>query len=268
MKYSYLIIEDNPKAIESLRLFMNGFPLFKEKGIAHNVKKGVLLAMEQKPDLIFLDVELENGNGFELIKELKSTLNFLPKIIMTTSHDYYAKEAVNNDVFYFISKPYDPDEIEIALRKFEKIFIENQSQIHIKNAEGHHIINLEDIIMVMSDGNYSHIFKKDLKIITSAKSITDIEEKLPLNFMRIHKSYVINNSFIELFNSQSKTIILSSEQPLTHIKNKICERENIDLKNLSVSNKTISAAHKNSHKVVLPVGKIYLEKVKLNLFLN
>jgi hypothetical protein len=84
--------------------------------------------------------------------------------------------------------------------------------------------------------------------------------------MRIHKSYVINTSFIELFNSQLKTIILSSEQPLTHIKNKICERENIDLKNLSISNKTIREAHKNSHKVVLPVGKMYFEKVKTNLF--
>lgn len=266
MKYSYLIIEDNPKAVESLRLFMKKFPQFVEKGISHHAKKGILLILEQKPDLIFLDVELENSNGFELIKELKTKLNTMPSIIMTTSHDHYAKEAINNDVFYFISKPYDPDEVELALRKFEKIFIENQSQIHIKNAEGHHIINLEDIVLVMSDGNYSHIFKKDLKIITSAKSITDIEEKLPLNFMRIHKSYIINNSFIELFNSQLKTIILSSEQPLTHIKTKICERENIDVKNISVSNKTISASHKNSHKVVLPVGKMYLEKVKLNLF--
>lgn len=266
MKYSYLIIEDNPKAIESLSMFMKKFPQFIEKGIAHNAKNGVLLILEQKPDLIFLDVELENSNGFELIKELNTKLNVMPTIIMTTSHDHYAKEAINNNAFYFISKPYDPDEIELALRKFEKTYIENQSQILIKNAEGHHFINLEDIIMVMSDGNYSHIFKKDLKIVTSAKGITDIKEKLPLNFMRIHKSYVINTSFIELFNSQLKTIILSSEQPLTHIKNKICERENIDLKNLSISNKTIREAHKNSHKVVLPVGKMYFEKVKTNLF--
>ena len=91
MKYSYVIIEDNLNAAKSLQLFMREHSDYEEKGMTDQAQKAVLLIVAQKPDLVFLDVELIGGTGFDIIHELKQYFRILPTIIMITSHDHYAK---------------------------------------------------------------------------------------------------------------------------------------------------------------------------------
>ena len=76
---------------------------------------------------------------------------------MTTDFDKYAKKAVNSDVLYFLDKPIDPDELVIALHKFEKKYLELQNHITIKNTEGHFFMQLEDINYIQSDNNCCRI---------------------------------------------------------------------------------------------------------------
>jgi two-component system LytT family response regulator len=266
LKYQYVIIEDNVKAIESLRLFLKHYPDYQEKGIAHTSKKGILQILEHKPDLIFLDVELEAGTGFEMLRELRIHLTQMPSVIMITSHDHYAKEAVNNNALYFISKPFDPDELEMALHKFEKTFLQKVKHLKFKNAEGHVILNLEEIILIMSDSNYAYLFKTDGEIIPVSKTIKDIETRLPDSFIRIHKSYIVNSTFIEMINTNVKNVIITSTTSLKNLKSKVNEKENLDLHKNDLANKTVNTAHKNEYKAVLPIGNSYLEKLK-NTFL-
>ena len=137
MNYNYIIVEDNMGSLQNLQTAMKKHQNFKEAGVAHTVSKGISLALSAKPHIIFLDVELGEEKGFDLIKEIRQFTSEMPFIIMTTDFDKYAKKAVNSDVLYFLDKPINPDELVIALHKFEKKYLELQNHITIKNTEGH-----------------------------------------------------------------------------------------------------------------------------------
>ena len=231
MNYNYIIVEDNLGALKNLQSALKSYSNFNEIGIAHTLKKGISLALSSKPHIIFLDVELENENGFDLIKEVRQFTTELPYIIMTTGMDKYAKNAVNADVLYFIEKPIDPDELVIALNKFEKKYLDLQKHITIKNTEGHFFMQLEDIQYIKSDVNYSNIYRCNQKPMNVTKTLKEIEKILPNQFIRIHKSYIVNSQYVQMLNTTKKKVKIV-------VDNEILE---------------------------LPIGESYLESVKNTL---
>ncbi len=236
MIYNYIIVEDNMGSLHNLQTAMKQHQNFKEAGVAHSVSKGVSLALSSKPHIIFLDVELGDEKGFDLIKEIRQFTSEMPFIIMTTDFDKYAKKAVNHDVLYFLDKPIDPDELAIALHKFQKKYLELQNHITIKNTEGHFFIQLEDINYIQSDNNCCRIFKKDGSQMFVTKTLKEIETILPLPFIRIHKSYMINSKYVHMLNTAKKMI---------------------QLKNLNTQDDIIE----------LPISDLYMEKVKQTLLI-
>lgn len=236
MNYNYIIVEDNMGSLQNLQTAMKQHQNFKEVGVAHSVSKGISLALSVKPHIIFLDVELGDEKGFDLIKEIRQFTSEIPFIIMTTDYDKYAKKAVNHDVLYFLDKPIDPDELVIALHKFEKKYLELQNHITIKNTEGHFFMQLEDINYIQSDNNCCRIFKKDGTQMFVTKTLKEIETILPLPFIRIHKSYMVNSKHVHMLNTAKKLI---------------------QLKNINTLNEVIE----------LPISDLYMEKVKQTLLI-
>ena len=236
MNYNYIIVEDNMGSLQNLQTAMKKHQNFKEAGVAHTVSKGISLALSAKPHIIFLDVELGEEKGFDLIKEIRQFTSEMPFIIMTTDFDKYAKKAVNSDVLYFLDKPINPDELVIALHKFEKKYLELQNHITIKNTEGHFFMQLEDINYIQSDNNCCRIFKKDGTQMFVTKTLKEIETILPLPFIRIHKSYMVNSKHVHMLNTAKKLI---------------------QLKNTNTLNKLIE----------LPISDLYMEKVKQTLLI-
>ncbi|MBB6372619.1 LytR/AlgR family response regulator transcription factor [Chryseobacterium shigense] len=234
MNYNYIIVEDNLGSLQNLQTAMKQHQNFKEAGVAHSVSKGISLALSAKPHIIFLDVELGDEKGFDLIKEIRQFTSEMPFIIMNTHYDKYAKKAVNSDVLYFLDKPVDPDELIIALHKFEKKYLEMQSHITIKNTEGHFFMQLEEIHHIQSDNNCCRIIKKDNTQMFVTKTLKEIETILPLPFIRIHKSYIVNTQYIHMLNTTKKFI---------------------QLKGISLQNEFIE----------LPISDLYMEKVKQTL---
>ena len=234
MNFNYIIVEDNLGALQNLQSALKPFSNFKEIGTAHTLAKGIALTLSTKPHIIFLDVELGNENGFELIKEIRQFTTEMPYIIMTTGVDKYAKKAVNTDVLYFLEKPIDPDELVIALNKFEKKYLELQKHITIKNTEGHFFMHLETIQYIKSEINYCNIFRANQSPMLVSKTLKEIEKILPNQFVRIHKSYIVNSQFVQMLNTTKKKIKLS------------CHSENIEI-------------------LELPIGNSYLEIVKNKL---
>ena len=102
MNYNYIIVEDNVGSLQNLQTAMKQHQNFKEAGVAHTVSKGISLALSAKPHIIFLDVELGEEKGFDLIKEIRQFTSEMPFIIMTTDFDKYSNKVVNHDVFYFL----------------------------------------------------------------------------------------------------------------------------------------------------------------------
>lgn len=210
MNFNYIIVEDNLGALQNLQSALKQHSNFKEIGTAHTLSKGITLALSTKPHIIFLDVELGNENGFDLIKEIRQFTTEMPFIIMTTGVDKYAKKAVNTDVLYFLEKPIDPYELVIALYKFEKKYLDLQKHITIKNTEGHFFMQLEDILYIQSDNNCCKIFKKDNTQMFVTKTLKEMETILPLPFIRVHKSYIVNTQFIHMINTAKKMLIINT----------------------------------------------------------
>jgi two-component system LytT family response regulator len=125
---------------------------------------------------------------------------------MTTGVDKYAIKAVNADVLYFLEKPIDPDELMIALSKFEKKFYAQQKHITIKNTEGHFFMQLDDIQYVQSEVNYCNVFRENQPPMLISKTLKEIEKLLPAQFVRIHKSYLINSKYLKMVNTTKKII--------------------------------------------------------------
>lgn len=216
MNYNYIIVEDNLGSLQNLQVSLKSYKNFKEIGIANTLSQGISLVLSAKPHIVFLDVQLGDENGFDLIKEIRQFTSEMPFIIMTTDFDKYAKKAVNHDVLYFLDKPIDPDELVIALHKFEKRFLELQNHITIKNTEGHFFMQLEDINYIQSDNNCCRIFKKENTQMFVTKTLKEIESILPFPFIRIHKSYIVNAKHIQMLNTAKKMLKLNTFNMVTN----------------------------------------------------
>ena len=216
MNYNYIIVEDNLGSLQNLQTALKTHQNFKEIGVANTLSKGISMVLSAKPHIVFLDVQLGEENGFDLIKEIRQFTSEIPFIIMTTDFDKYAKKAVNHDVLYFLDKPIDPDELVIALHKFEKRFLELQNHITIKNTEGHFFMQLEDINYIQSDNNCCRILKKDNTQMFVTKTLKEIESILPFPFIRIHKSYIVNAKHIQMLNTAKKMLKLNTFNTVTN----------------------------------------------------
>ncbi|MDO5656579.1 MAG: LytTR family DNA-binding domain-containing protein [Flavobacteriaceae bacterium] len=237
MKYSYIIVEDNPGALKNLQSALKSFTDFRENGVENTMTGGVSLALKSRPHIIFLDVQLGEENGFDLIKEVRQFSTELPFIIMTTDFDKYAKKAVNSDVLYFLDKPIDPDELVIALHKFEKKFLELRNHITIKNSEGHYFMQLEEILYIKSNDNCCQIYKQDGSRMFVTKTLKQMDSILPLPFLRIHKSYIVNTQFVHMLNTRKKRLQLKF-------------------------------ADLADFQTVFPISDLYMEKVKQTLLVE
>lgn len=235
MNYNYIIVEDNLGAVANLQTALKSHKNLVEFGVAHNLNDGIKLALSKRPHVIFLDVELGNDNGFDLIKEIRQFTGELPFVIMTTDYDAYARKAVNSDVLYFLDKPIDLDELEIALTKVERKFLDLQKHITVKNTDGHFFMKLENILYVEASDSYSYIYRTDSDKMIVSKTLKSIESILPPQFVRVHKKYIINKTFVHMMNTTKKVIKLknpfNTEEPFIEI----------------------------------PIGEIYLEKAKNTL---
>ena len=232
MNYNYIIIEDSKGALENLRFALKTHPELKELGHASNAQQGIAMALRFNPHIIFLDVELGADNGFDVLKEIKQHSGELPFFIMTTDFDKYAKNAVNANALYFLDKPIDPDELAIAVTKIQKRFLDLQDFMTIKNSEGHYFIDLRTVRYISSSDNYCIIHRLNANSMVVTRTLKDIEAILPSNFVRIHKSHIVNRNFVQMMNTTTRIVRLNFKEEST---NK--EKE-------------------------LPIGNLYLEKTR------
>ena len=164
-----------------------------------------------KPDLIFLETEMPNKDGFELLKEIKS-VKF--EVIFTTSHAKYAIKAIKTGALDYLIKPINLKDLTIAIRRFEnkKIvqestdtnLIETKSRVNLikkiafSTDTGYEFVNINSILYCEANSNYCRIFCIDGREILLAKTLKNIEQQLASTnlFHRIHKSYLVNLNYI------------------------------------------------------------------------
>lgn len=191
-------------------------------GECESVKDAVIVAKACKPGLIFLDINLPDGTGFDFLDQTKS-LNY--KVIFITAYEEYALQALKIGAVDYLLKPVAEDELELAIEKVTKMPIElqkkrlNTAKQVFNNDEGVLILSLQDTFQIIdlkellfceSDKGYTTFYLSNGKKYLASKSLKEFEEQLTKNsFTRPHQSFMVNFKFIDRYD-KSGTIYLKN----------------------------------------------------------
>ncbi|WP_422089249.1 LytR/AlgR family response regulator transcription factor [Tenacibaculum ovolyticum] len=224
MKLKAIIIEDEAIGRDILRNYISKYcPNVQLLGEASNIEEGQKLIEENELDLVFLDVEMPYGSGFDLLEKIE---NQTFETIFVTAYDHYAIEALNNQATYYLLKPISIDELikgvslvtEIKEKESE---LENVvltpkatsslSKITIPQQDGFEVVTVSDILFCKADDNYTEIYFKNTKKLVS-KTLKHFEDLLKENsFARVHKSYLVNvNEVVKYKKGKGGSVILSN----------------------------------------------------------
>lgn len=204
-----VIIEDEPQLRETNRLLLTeNFPDIKIMGEAGTVKEAVGLINSVDPDLVLCDIELEDGNCFQVLQKCKP-YTFRPVFI--TAYNQYAIKAIKFSAIDYILKPVNEfefcdaiqkaidcigtDDAELQTDNFMAHYSSDNSRkkIVLRTAEAMHIVDLSEILYCKSDNSYTTFFLKEKKEITVSKSIKEFADLFSeYKFLRPHQSYLVN----------------------------------------------------------------------------
>ena len=213
-----ILIDDEPKNIKVLKGMLQEFcPQVHLTGEADNSRSGKKLILEKKPELVFLDIEMPYGNGFDLLNELMP-IDF--EVVFVTAFDKYMLQALKYSALDFLLKPVNIEELKNAVKNAEvrirKNSINQQLQVLLENfkkpdpglkkiavpsADGFDFILISDILRCEAQGAYTKIYINNSRQVLVSRPLKDYEALLPENlFFRIHSSHLINLNYVKKYN--------------------------------------------------------------------
>lgn len=223
MKIRCVIVEDSRLARNELKELIKQHDDLQIVGEAENVDAGVELIQGERPDLLFLDINMPEKDGFELLEMLDE----VPITIFTTAYDEYAIKSFEYNALDYLLKPVSAKRFDMALEKVRAKLDESQnsskerklsesSQIFIKDGESCWLVKIGDISLFEIVGNYTRVFFEDKKPLLY-KSLNQVEEKLPEeSFFRANRQQIINTNYIEnvvpWFNGKLKLTLKNGEE--------------------------------------------------------
>lgn len=223
-----IIVEDE---IEARRLLKNEIseycPDLQIVAEAETVSDAVNAIIKHAPDILFLDVKLTDGVGFDVLEQIK---DMKTKVIFTTAYSKYALKAIKFSALDYLLKPIDGEELQLAVNKLKEIkqdeykmylnsFIANKTlegnkkKIALSTSKGVIVTALDDITHMHSERNYTRIFFTNKHPLLISKPLKDYEEMLSSHgFERIHTSYLINLNHLKQYdNKDGGSITLTGE---------------------------------------------------------
>lgn len=189
-------------------------------GEAESVKTGIAAVEKLRPQVIFLDIHLNDGTGFDILESLAKTNGKINShIVFITAHEQYAVKAFKFSALDFILKPVDPEELQNTMSKiieavgktnsFDNIDlllenirkkVGNFKRIALSTSDGIHLFEVADIIRCEAKINYTQFFIKNHKPVLISKTLKEYEELLTEHgFERIHQSHLINLSYLKSY---------------------------------------------------------------------
>lgn len=212
-----VIVDDELGARESLsKMIEKNCKNIQVVAKADSMMNAFIEITNHQPDLVFLDIEMPNGNAFDLLERFKE-INF--NIIFVTAYDHYAIKAIKFSAIDYILKPVDPEELVKAVTRFEnqrdnknsldkkfKTLLSNVKpenklkKVGIPDGDGLIFINLSDIIRCDSDGNYTYFILTTGKKIIASRTLGEYEQMFADdNFFRVHRSHLINLEHVKKY---------------------------------------------------------------------
>lgn len=188
-------------------------------GEAESVKTGIAAIQKWRPQVIFLDIHLSDGTGFDILEKLAESGKIKSHIVFITAHEQYAVKAFKFSALDFILKPVDPEELQQTIKKikeatgrsdsFEHIDlllenirkkVDNYKRIALSTSDGIHLFEVADIIRCEAKVNYTQFYIKNHKPVLISKTLKEYEEILTEHgFERVHQSHLINLSYLKSY---------------------------------------------------------------------
>ena len=221
-----LLIDDEERATDALRLMIEKMvPEIKQVFVCNDSRKASEIIHVYQPGLVFLDIQMPHMNGFELLEKLPNK-NF--KIIFTTAYNEYAIQAIRFSAFDYLLKPIDSEELQSSVQRFLATQEDYQQQFDLlKNImhniqapsadefrlalptkEGVHFLMPHEIIRCEAVGNYTKFFVDKNRTYLISKTLGEYDTLLsPHNFIRTHKSHLVNKKFISFIDHDGFAVL-------------------------------------------------------------
>lgn len=213
--FKAILIDDVEQARQTLRKDLTEYcPEIEIIAEANGVIEGAKVLKKFEPDVVFLDIQMQDGSGFDLLEIVKEG-NL--KVIFTTASDAHAIKAFRFSAIDYLMKPIDPDELKHAVNKLSQSIHTNKSSLDllsdnlkVKNKKHEklalhsqdkiHVVNISEIIRCEASANYTEFFFSNTKRMLVTRTMKDFEELLAEHgFFRVHQSHLINTRYIKEF---------------------------------------------------------------------
>ncbi len=211
-----IIVDDEATVRNAIRALLNEhFPEINIIASAGSIEEGYEAILKNNPDLLFLDIELPDGTGFDLLKKFQQ-ISF--KVIFVTGHHEYALDAIKVSALDYILKPVDTDELCRAVEKAMEIINQADQQLKLQalnenlqsrkvlkriilhTSDHLQLVSISDIIRAEADSNYTSFNLSGGKRILVSRTIKEFENLLSGSGMiRVHQSHLVNINFIDRF---------------------------------------------------------------------
>jgi two-component system LytT family response regulator len=195
-----MIIDDEPPARRELRRMLGEFPWVEVVGEAGDVDKAEAMVASLAPELLFLDIQMPGGSGFDLLDRLED----LPQVIFTTAYDQHAVRAFEVDALDYLLKPIDPARLSAALGRAKSAQAARTmqsgavlQQIFVRDGSRCWFVPLRDVRLLSSEGNYIRLsWGKEKPLL--GRALSALERRLdPNRFFRANRQQIINLDFID-----------------------------------------------------------------------
>ncbi len=223
-KIKTLIVDDESDARDLLNNILKNNEDIEIIACVESAEEALNWITKTLPDLVFLDVQMPNKNGFDLLDDLKKLKITYPEIVFVTAFNQFALKAIKHSAFDFLLKPIDIEELEKTIQKFKTktlksdfvnkidVLFENLNQnkkIKFNTRFGFMTLNPNEIIYCSANGSYTQVFLENSKIELFTNHIGNLETILPTaNFFRISRSQIINTNFLFTVIRKKKICIL------------------------------------------------------------
>jgi len=229
-----LIVDDEEESRDLLGFMLADYHGVQVIGKAGTVNHALRIIDSQVPDIVLLDIQMPERDGFQLITELHDR-DIYPGIVFVTAFENYALKAIRSSAFDYILKPVGSNELFSAIERFRKVRSRQRTnnlseviealrnnrpeKIKLNTRTGYFLIDPEDLVYCMADGNYCHLFLTNGKTEITTLNLGSIEKLLEKqNFIRVSRSYLINMSFLSKVDRKSNQCELECDEKVFKIK--------------------------------------------------